>query len=279
MEMISIIKLILKLLICLVLGYVVAKLRMGDVAAKAKGKYSEYKERDRWNKSSDVEKKMAYDEAEAMLTSRGIRFRMGDSFSPFDYTIFRLLCSLGIGIFFMIFHPLMILPGVFIGYWFMGWYFKHKDSYDNGEMMEDISQLYGIVSLQLRNNVFVKDVIYECYLCVQYPRLKKALLELSLEIGQFSDIKTASDNFRKKFNNEHIDMFAKTLEQIQESGNAINLFEDLESQIKGINEANAIREEKKIDDVCSVFMVLVFLSAMLFVAYIMVSMLAGLEFF
>ncbi len=279
METIAIMKLILKLGISIVIGLLLAKLKLGDVKAKAKGKYSEYREKDKTKKSADIDKKMAYEDTDAMLASRGVKWRMGDGFSPFDYTMFRLLCALGIGIFFMIFHPLMIIPGVLIGYWFMGWYFAHKDKYDNGEMMDDISQLFGIVSLQLRNSVFVKDVIYECYLSVEHPRLKKALLELSLEIGQFSDIKTAADNFRRKFNNEHLDMFAKTLEQVQVSGNAVNLFEDLESQIKGINDASAIREEKKIDDICSIFMILVFISAMLFVAYIMLSMLTGSSFF
>lgn len=273
MEVIAIIKLILRLVISIVIGLVLANLKLGDVKNKAKDKYSEYKQKDKDKREENIDKKLEYDDVDAMLTSRGVKWRMGDSFSPFDYTMFRLLCAVGIGALSMVLHPMAFVPGVFVGYWFMGWYFAHKDKYDNGEMMEDISQLFSIVSLQLRNNVFIKDVIYECYLCVHHPRLKKALLELSLEIGQFSDIKTSADNFRKKFNNEHLDMFAKTLEQIQDSGNAIHLFEDLERQIKSINEANAIRAEKKIDDVCSIFMILVFISAILFVAYIMITML------
>lgn len=278
MATIEVIKLILKLVISIIIGLVLANLRLGEVKSKAKGRYGEYRRKDKDRRDTDIDKKMAYEDMEATLTSRGIKYRMGDSFSPFDYTMFRILCAVGGGVFFTIFHPLAFVPGLFVGYWATGWYFKHKDDYDNGEMMADISQLFGIVSLQLRNNVFVKDVIYECFLCVEHPRLKKALLELSLEIGQFSDIKTAADNFRRKFNNEYLDMFSKTLEQLQDSGSAVNLFEDLEGQIRSINEANAIRAEKHVDDVASVFMILIFLSAMLFVAYVLLTMLGSAEF-
>lgn len=279
MEVMGIIKLALQLFMSLTIGFILANLKLGEMVNRAKDKYAEYKEQDREKKSSNMEKKMEYDEIDEMLTSRGVKYRMGAAFGPFDYLVFRLLGSVAIGLFSMLIKPALFLPCIIGGYFFIGWFFKHKDDYDNGEMMEDISQLYGIVALQLKNNVFVSEVIYECFLCVQHPRLKKALLELSMEVDQFSLLAPAAEAFRKKFNNEYIDMFAKTLEQLQESGNAVDLFTDLESQIKGINEALAIREEKKIDDICGVFQIFIFLSAILFVAYIMVGMLSDAAFF
>lgn len=278
-EYISIIKLVLQLFISITLGLLLANLKLGSLINGAKDKYAEYKERDKEKKISNVEKKMEFDELDAMLTSRGVKYRMGAGFGPFDYMVFRILGAIAIGLFCMLVMPVLFLPGVIGGYFFIGWFFKHKDDYDNREMMTDISQLYGIVALQLKNNVFVSQVIYECYLCVQHPRLKQALLQLSVDIDRFSLLAPAAENFRKKFNNEYIDMFAKTLEQLEESGNAVDLFSDLESQIKGINEALALKEEKRIDDVCGVFQIFIFLSAILFVAYVMIGMLTGAEFF
>lgn len=279
MQTIAILKLILKLAISIIIGLILANLKLGEMKNKAKGKYSEFRERDKEKKNEDINKKLEYDEIDAMLTSRGIKWRMNnDSFSPFDYTMFRLVCALGIGAFCIIFHPLAFVPGILLGYWVVGWYFAHKDKYDNGEMMDDIASMYSIASIELRNNVFIKDVIYECYLQIKHPRLKKALLALTGQIGSVADISIAAQNFRSKFNNEYIDMFAMTLEQIQASGSSVDLLKDLERQIKSINEANAIRQEKHIDDICSIFMILVFLSAMLFVAYIMVTMLSSSEF-
>ena len=139
-------------------------------------------------------------------------------------------------------------------------------------MMDDIASVFGIVSLQIKNGVFLTEVIYECYLTVEHPRLKKALLELSMEIEKFGSISEASVSFRSKFENKYLDTFAKTLEQAEVTGAAADLFKDIEGQIDGINEAIAIREEKKVDNMAFLFQTLVFVGAMLFVVYIVIQM-------
>lgn len=265
---------VFQMIFCAGLGFLAAYFAKYDFLKKVKGSYVKAREKYYKNAMSGIDKKHAYEQVDSMLLKRGIKFRMGENFGPFDYLMLRLVLGLAIGVFTMAIYPYLLVPGAIGGFYLVGWYFKHKDSYDNGEMIPDISQMYGIVSLQLKNDIFLADVIYECALNVEYPRLKKALNELSMEIKQFSDIKSATDHFRKKFENDHIDMFSKTLEQAQDTGSAVELFQDIESQIKGINEALAMKQERKIDDICGVFQILVFLSAILFVAYIMMNMLS-----
>lgn len=277
MDFITIAILFCMVLACVSCGCLFGYFARMDIKAKAMSTYDRAKERYRERFMESVDKKHTYESVEEKLLSRGIKFRMGSNFSPFDYLAMRFLIGLLIGFLCMLLHPLMIIPGTVGGFYLVGWYFRHEDKYDNGEMMEDISSMYGIVALQLKNSIYLADVIYECALNVNYKRLKQALLELNMEYKQFSDIKTAADSFRRKFNNEYIDMFAKTIEQAEESGDAVDLFRDMESQIKGINEALIMRQERKIRNVADIFMVLVFIGAVLFMGYTMVSMMSSMS--
>ncbi len=248
-----------------------------DIKAGAVSAYDKAKDKYKERFMENIDRKHSYEAIEDKLLSRGIKFRMGSNFSPFDYLVMRSLLGLLFGFVCMIFHPFMILPGTIAGFYLVGWYFKHEDKYDNGEMMEDIGHMYGIVALQLKNSIYLADVIYECALNVNYKRLKQALLELNMEYKQFSDIKTAADSFRRKFNNEYIDMFAKTIEQAEESGDAVDLFRDMEAQINGINEALIMRQERKTKNIADIFMVLVFIGAVLFMGYTMVAMMGSMS--
>ena len=247
-----------------------------DMKSKATSAYDKARDKYKERFNLRTEKKHMYEAIEEKLLSRGIKFRMGSGFSPFDYLVLRVLFGLLLGFLGMLMEPLLIIPGVLLGYYGVAWYFKHEDQYDNGEMMEDIGSMYGVVALQLKNKIYLADVIYECALTVKYKRLKQALLELNMEYKQFADIRTATDSFRRKFNNEYIDMFAKTIEQAETSGDAVDLFRDMESQINGINEALNIRKERKIKTAADIFMVLIFIGAVLFIGYTMVSMMSGM---
>lgn len=272
MSWIDIAILICLFVFCISFGVLMGYFARMDVKSKATSAYDRARDKyiDRFNLTP--EKKQLYEITEEKLSSRGIKFRMGANFSPFDYMVLRILFALLFGFLGMLIEPILILPLAVAGYYVVAWYFKHEDKYDNGEMLEDIGNMYGIVAIQLKNSVYLADVIYECALAVKYKRLKQALLELNMEYKQFADIRAAADSFRRKFNNEHIDMFAKTIEQAENSGDAVELFRDMESQISGINEALNMRKERKIKAVADIFMVLIFIGAVLFMAYIMVLM-------
>lgn len=263
---------------CLSCGLLVGSFARQDIKAKCQGLYGRAREKYESLYMLDVDKKHLYETTEDTLYSRGIKFRMGSNFSPFDYLVLRLLVGLAVGLFCMILlHPFMILPGTIGGFFLVNLYFRETDISDNGKMMDDIANMYGIVALQLKNSIYLADVIYECAMNVKYRRLKQALLELNLEMKQFSDVKTAADSFRRKFNNEHIDMFAKTIEQAEAAGDAVDLFKDVENQIKGINEALVMRQERKIRNTADVFMFLVFIGALLFLVFIMMNMLSSMS--
>ena len=263
---------ILMLLIVVMMAIVATYLYKKDLLNLLKGKYKQLKQY-RYDKSrKDLDKRIEYDMIDEKLLRTGAKFRMGDNFSPFDYLMLRLLVGLLLGFLGLMIHPMLVVVGVFLGYYIVPFYFDYENRNDGKEMMDDVAAMFGIVSLQLRNGVFLSQVIYECYLSTTHPRLKKALLELSLEMEKFGNVKEAAISFRAKFEDKYLDSFSKTIEQAEETGNAADLLKDLENQIEGINDAIAIREEQKVNNTAFFIQTLVFIGALVFMVYVLFSM-------
>lgn len=243
-----------------------------DLVNLLKGKYKQIKQRRFDASRRDLDKRIEYDMIDEMLLRKGAKFRMGDNFSPFDYLMLRLVIGLLFALVGLIVHPLLVIVGFVCGYYIVPYYFDYENRNDSKDMMDDVAAMFGIVSLQLRNGVFLTQVIYECYLNTTHPRLKKSLLELSLEMEKFGNVKEAAMSFRSKFEDKYLDSFSKTLEQAEETGNAADLLKDLENQIEGINEAIAIREEQKVSSTAFFVQTLVFVGALVFMGYVLFSM-------
>ena len=263
---------ILMLLIVVMMAFVATYLYKMDLLNLLKGKYKQLKQY-RYDKSrKELDKRIEYDMIDEKLLRTGAKFRMGDNFSPFDYLMLRLLVGLLLGFLGLMIHPMLVVVGVFLGYYIVPFYFDYENRNDGKQMMDDVAAMFGIVSLQLRNGVFLSQVIYECYLSTNHPRLKKALLELSLEMEKFGNVKEAAISFRAKFEDKYLDSFSKTLEQAEETGNAADLLKDLENQIEGINDAIAIREEQKVNSTAFFVQTLVFVGALVFMVYVLFNM-------
>ncbi|MBR2402941.1 MAG: hypothetical protein IKB01_09290, partial [Lachnospiraceae bacterium] len=168
---------ILMMLIVVMMAFVATYLYKMDLLNLLKGKYKQLKQY-RYDKSrKDLDKRIEYDMIDEKLLRTGAKFRMGDNFSPFDYLMLRLLVGLLLGFLGLMIHPMLVVVGVFLGYYIVPFYFDYENRNDGKQMMDDVAAMFGIVSLQLRNGVFLSQVIYECYLSTNHPRLKKALLE------------------------------------------------------------------------------------------------------
>ena len=263
---------LLMVFIVIMMAVVSTYLYRVDLINLLKGKYKQIKQR-RFDKSrQDLDKRIEYDMIDEMLLRKGAKFRMGDNFSPFDYLMLRLLVGVLFAFIGLVINPLFVIVGFLLGYYMVSFYFEYENKNDSKDMMDDVAAMFGIVSLQLRNGVYLSQVIYECYLNTTHPRLKKALLELSLEMEKFGNVKEAAVSFRSKFEDKYLDSFSKTLEQAEETGNAVDLLKDLENQVEGINEAIAIREEQKVNNTAFFMQTLVFLGALAFMVYVLFSM-------
>jgi len=287
---IEIIVLVVKLIATAIGAILLAALFSMDLKRRMRDSYASMKTEHYQKISSNPDKRFADESIHEKLLATGIKFRMGDSFSPFDYLCLRLALSFGGAILTLLLpffinlangeelsfnHVYLVIPAFIVVFFIVPVWFKQQDGNDNEDMMADIVNLNSMVSLQMKNGVYITKVIYECGELTKNPRLKKALKELSADIETFSSIKDAAESFRKKFNNPYLDDFAKTLEQAQETGQSLDFFEDIQKSISSINEAIAIREEQKADRVASFFQVLLFLGPVIIVFYVLMQMLSG----
>lgn len=217
----------------------------------------------------DSERRGTYEAINDYLTVNGIKYRLGDSFTPFEYIVLRVL-SVVIG--FLVGLILYSLIGALVGA--VACFFLPKiiineiGDNDNDEMLDDIQQMYGIIAIQLKNKVFFSKSLYDCYLSTKNPRLKKALRELSLDIEGFSSIEDSTEKFRRKFKNEYIDNFCRVIEQSQDTGQSVEMLNNVESQIDAIVAAINIRDEHKEKTRAFIVEVIAFLGAAIFVIYL-----------
>lgn len=266
---------VFKIGIALFIGIFLGVLFMGDVKAQLKRKYETVRNSSYEKVEASAEKKLAYDVMEEKMYRLGIKFRMGARFGPFDYMVFRMLSGVGLGIVGILYKPWCFIPGFVGGFLLVSFYFNQKNKDDNEDMLPDIAKMNSIVALQMKSGVHISKVVYECCRDIGNPRLKQALLELSIDLENFATIQQAAVQFNKKFSNQHIDSFAKTLEQLQDTGSSIAFFEDAVASVEAINDAIALRDEHKAKQVGGFFQVLLFLGPLIFVFYMLFGMFSG----
>lgn len=262
---------LVKVAASVIIAFFLASLFRYKSRSDMRRRYEAFK-RDKYNKDMESpEKRYAYDDMEDWMLAVGIKYRMGSNFTPFDYMVLRILIGLVVGVIAALFNPWLFALG-FAGVWVLvPYYFMEQNANDNEAMLTDIGRLNSITALQIKNGVYVSKVIYEAYRTVEHPRLKQALLELSIDIENFSSIEQAAKQFKKKFSNQHIETYAKVLEQIQETGQSLEFFQGIEASIDRINEAVAIIAEKKAERIASVFQLILFLGPILIVFFILIG--------
>lgn len=267
--------LLLKVGIAAFVGIFLGLLAMRGFKAQALNKYARVKDSNYEKISSSAEKKFAYDAMEEKMYAQGIKYRMGVKFSPFDYTVLRLMAGIGIGLIGLLYKPWCFIPGFLLGIFIVPLYFKQENDNDNEEMLQDIGQMNSIVALQVKSGIHISKVIYECCRMINNPRLRQALLELSIDLENFATVQQAAVQFGKKFSNPHIDSFAKTLEQMESTGSSVEFFEDIVSSVARINEAINLREEKKAQRIGDFFQIMLFIGPLILVFYVLLGSFGG----
>lgn len=266
---------LLKVGIAAFVGIFLGLLAMRGFKEQAMNTYTHAKDSNYEKISSSAEKKFAYDAMEEKLYAQGIKYRMGARFSPFDYTVLRLMVGVGVGLVGLLYKPWCFILGFLLGFFLVPLYFKQENDNDNDEMLQDIGQMNSIVALQVKSGIHISKVIYECCRMIDNPRLKQALLELSIDLENFATVKQAAAQFSKKFSNQHIDSFAKTLEQMESTGSSVEFFEDIVSSVASINEAIAIKEEKKAQRTADFFQIMLFIGPLVLVFYVLIGSFSG----
>lgn len=123
------------------------------------------------------------------------------------------------------------------------WMLLYLNKRDNVRMLPELKLVYHALEIQTRAGVYVTDALAECYGCVREKRLRQALLELASDIVMKADISHSLEKLQEKFDNRYIDSLCIILLQALESGQAIELLQDIGEQIKDMEEA--VLEQRK----------------------------------
>lgn len=171
------------------------------------------------------------------LLKNGATFHYGAWINPVTYLALCIVMGTG---------GFLIFAGISMGYGALGMavfallpriLLEYLNRRDNDLALSEIKLVYHALEMQIRAGVYVTDALAECYGSVQERRLQQALLDLAGDIVMKADIYEALERFQSKFDNRYIDALCITILQALESGQAVELLNDIGEQLKDMEAA------------------------------------------
>lgn len=189
-------------------------------------------------------KKSHYAKVRKFLAENGADFMFGTEVNPLLYdlvnAVFGLLfASVGAKVISIWVFPI----GFIIGYRILGAILKLSNKKDNKSIMADIKKMYDTLVIKTEAGMFFSESLPECYKSVSNKRLKDALIRMNSEIVIHNDISSAITNLQGKFRSDYIDTFCIIVRQALESGQTLQILNDMSSQLNDIQKA--VNEQKK----------------------------------
>ncbi len=181
------------------------------------------------------------------LKKNGASFHYGKKLQPAGFLALRIIAALlGSMAFWSLSAGAGILAGVIL--WLLPkWLLHYLNKRDNERMLPELKLIYHALELQIRAGVYVTDALSECYGSVEHPRLREALLDLAGDIVMKADIYEALEHFQEKFDNRYIDALCITILQALESGQAVELLNDIGEQVKDMESAVLMKRRNALD--------------------------------
>lgn len=156
----------------------------------------------------------------------------------------------------------------------VGWripamFLKLSDRMDNEAMLGDLHVVYDTLKIQSKSGVYITDILTECYLLVKNERLKDGLRELSNALYAKHDLQSGLRMFHSRFNNVFVDMFVMTMEQSLQSGQTVQMFQDISQQIREVENAIRQREKRRAENKMLAYQLAVYFGILIIVVYAM----------
>lgn len=199
-----------------------------------------------------------YDRIEQFLQKNGAAYLIGSLAEPVKYLgLCVLMAALGVLIGLRI-DPLIALPCGLLGAYLPKVLILVNNQQDNNKMLTEIKMVYQFIGMQAGAGVYLTDSLAECYGSVEHPRLKKGFYQLSNEMILSGDVETALDHFAEGFDNTYIDTLCIVIKQSLESGQAVELLQDIAEQVKEVEQNLLYQKQEKLQRKIAVFQLLFF---------------------
>lgn len=190
-----------------------------------------------------------YRKIEQFLSKTGAKYHIGKKIEPIKYQAIRLLIGcIGLG-FGMKYHLIAGILMFFLSYQIPKMYLLYTNHQDNEKLLPHIKLVYNSLAMQIKSGIFITDALTEAYtyINIENQRLYDALQELSGNILLNKDVEVALDELQASFDNRQIDSLCIILKQALESGQAVELLQDISEQIKNMEVVVLAKKKSKLD--------------------------------
>ncbi len=174
------------------------------------------------------------------------------------------LLLFGIGIFS---HWMWGLAGLFTGFLGPSLVLIWSNSRDNAAIVQDLKWIYEAISVQLKSGLYILQALMESESFIRNKRMKKSFHRLCEQLLQGESIKTSLETFEESFHNPYISSFCVILRQMQDSGYAVKLLEDISLQLEEMERTNLVKEKENLEMKLQVFQMLLFAGILVLVLY------------
>lgn len=175
------------------------------------------------------------------------------------FVMHMLLAQLNKGLSGFIFTLLFIVVGTIIGFFFPDINTKLENSEDDAKILKDIQNIFGYMQIYAKSNVYLTEMISNCYENTKNPRLKAALKELLNNLmSNTMTPQEAIDVFDSRFANKYIDNLCLILKQSLETSRSANMLENVSEYINSIQKAIDIKKKNRVDTVLALCTVALF---------------------
>lgn len=165
------------------------------------------------------------------------------------------------------FHWLAGILGLAVGSFFPTCLLWMSDQRDNDILTKDLKWLYETITVQLQSGLHIYQALQESEGLMKNKRLRLALHQLTEQLSKGTDMTAALTEFEESFSNRYISSFSLILRQMQDSGYAVKLLEDIRLQIEEMERTQLIRKKETLEMQLQVFQMLLFIGILALVIY------------
>ena len=138
---------------------------------------------------------------------------------------------------------------------------------DNTIILKDLKWLYETITVQLQAGLHIQQALQESEGLMKNKRLRLALHRLIEQLLDGGDMADAFSEFENSFRNRYISSFSLILRQMQDSGYAVRLLEDIRLQIEEMERVQLSRKKESLEMQLQVFQMLLFIGVIALVIY------------
>ena len=139
-------------------------------------------------------------------------------------------------------------------------YFSNEK--DNDMILKDLKWLYETITVQLQAGLHIRQALQESEGLMKNKRLRNALHKLTEELVFGGDMSLALTRFENSFRNRYISSFSMILHQMQDSGYAVKLLEDIRVQIEEMERMQLAKKKEALEMQLQMFQMLLFIGVL-----------------